>query len=65
MGILDEKPQDLECALRETFNHFVSILFSFVAVFVTDLSISLRNDRPFNICLRHAAAGRLLREPVI
>jgi hypothetical protein len=41
MGILGEERQDLDRALREPFNHFVSIRFSFVGVFVTVLSICL------------------------
>jgi hypothetical protein len=45
IGGLGETPQDLEWALREVFNHFVSIRFSFLAAFVRYLSILLRNDR--------------------
>jgi hypothetical protein len=51
MGILGEKPQDLECALREPFNHFVCIRFPFMGLFVRDFSFCLRNDRPLGVCL--------------
>jgi hypothetical protein len=50
MGILGEKPQDPECALREPFDHFVSQRFPFMRLFVRDLSICLRNDRPLGAC---------------
>jgi hypothetical protein len=51
MGILGEKPQDLECVLTEPFNHFVRIRFPFIGLFVRDRSICLKNDRPLGGCL--------------